>query len=358
MSEGVDDLMTEPPRPGFITDLGVCTPLGLAAPAVEAAMRAGIFPAAETSTLGPGGDLLPAVHLQLLPAELGRVGRILRLAELALEDLAQAAEPNGGPAPTVFMALPPAAPDLDDALLDRMGDTVDAGLSGGFQGMYVYRQGRSAFFYALHACLTALAAGKCEAAVVGAADSWCAPATLVRLAADQRHLASSTLEGIIPGEGAAFLHVLRADREAPGDRPPRAALLATATAAEPRHFHQAEPCQGEGLTAVFRALREHPWGQGKRADLLYTCETGEHFWAEELSHASLRNPALMPEPFVRTTAAEAFGDLGAASGAVMLAMGVLALARRPGGELPPLLLMCGSSDDGHLGGCLVQGLRP
>jgi len=92
---------------------------------------------------------------------------------------------------------------------------------------------------------------------------------------------------------------------------------------------------------------------------MYTCETGEHFWSEEFSLAYLRNIAIMPEPFIRTMAAESFGDLGAAAGGVMIAMGVHALARIGARLVPnPLLLVCGSSDDGHVGACLIQGPAP
>lgn len=66
----------------------------------------------------------------------------------------------------------------------------------------------------------------------------------------------------------------------------------------------------------------------------------------------------MPEPFTRTTAAEGLGDLGAAAGAVMTALGLCWLARplRPFAPRSPqpLLMVCGSSDDGHVGACLIE----
>src|SRR5690606_40613023 len=94
---------------------------------------------------------------------------------------------------------------------------------------------------------------------------------------------------------------------------PRGTLFCCATAREPRHLRQSAPNTAEGLTAVFRALRTDPATGGRRADLLLTSETGEPFWTEELAMAYLRNVALMPEPFTRTTAAEGLGDLGAAA---------------------------------------------
>ena len=108
---------------------------------------------------------------------------------------------------------------------------------------------------------------------------------------------------------------------------------------------------------MFRTLREQPWSRDRRADALYTCETGESFWAEELSMAYLRNGPLMPEPFRRLMAAEAFGDMGAASGAVLLAIGLHAGGCRLEVGMPSVLLFCGSSDNGHVGACLVERLQ-
>lgn len=93
-----------------------------------------------------------------------------------------------------------------------------------------------------------------------------------------------------------------------------------------------------------------------RAGLLHftETETGERFFAQEFIAAYLRNTAIMPEPFSKCMAAEGFGDLGTAAGGVMFALGIHVLARSRRGPRPHLLL-CGSSDDGPVGACLVEG---
>ena len=351
--------MTHVAVPGLITGSALCTPLGLTVAAAEAAVRAGILPIAETPTLGRGGEPLRACALDLLDRGLARGDRLHQLAALALDELGPTLGDGDGPSPAVFLAMPDPAEDDEDgsgeaakaAVLGLLAERIP----GGPEGVWLFRQGRSAFFFALQAALEAIAEGRHAAALVGAVDSLCAPATLRRLDAAQRLIGASPRGGVIPGEGAGFVLIERAYPARVSNRVASAAVVAVATGHETHHFLQDEPNRADGLTAVFRMLAEHPWGRGRRADVLMTCETGESFWAEELSLAYLRNPSLMPEPFTRTMAAEAFGDVGAAAGAVLMAVGVQGLARLTKQDDPPLLLVCGSSDDGHVGGCLVQG---
>src|SRR5690606_26668087 len=70
------------------------------------------------------------------------------------------------------------------------------------------RRGRGAFFVALEAAQRALLARDCDTALVGAVDSLCAPGPLERLARERRLLGPDP-EGVIPGEGAAFLLLAR-----------------------------------------------------------------------------------------------------------------------------------------------------
>lgn len=171
--------------------------------------------------------------------------------------------------------------------------------------------------------------------------------------------AAGRTEGLIPGEGAGFLLVERQSGISHHSHG-FAMLIGTSTGRESNHFRQGSPNNGDALTAVLQSLCKVSPAPGVRADLLYTCETGERFWAEELLMACLRNPGLVPEPFVRTIAAESFGDLGAAAGAIMVGLGLHALAhhQRTQQIAAPILLVCGSADDGEVGASLMQGLSP
>jgi 3-oxoacyl-[acyl-carrier-protein] synthase I len=334
-----------------ISGMGACTPLGLSAAATEAAFRAGLMPASEIGLKSGGGEPIRALYLDLLPKKQPRCNRMVELAAHALDDLTKSAPGLASDTASAFVGLP----ELDEESFGSVSTAITSLLRVRMpvpDPPLFFCQGRSALFFALAAALDALSSGDCERAVVGAVDSLCAPETLQALDAEHRLLGPDS-DGIIPGEGAAFLLLERSPVSAES-----ATIVAASTGREARHFRQSLPNNAKALTGVLRALRKLPAARGRQADLLFTCETGEHFWSQEFALAYLRNAAIMPEPLRKTMAAESFGDLGAAAGSMMLVMGVYALSRMANRRQPErLFLLCGCSDDGHLGACLVEGPR-
>lgn len=334
-----------------ILGVGASTSVGVTATASAAAFRAGVvrFREIDESVADP----IRASYLSQIPWGGTCPERALALTRRALADLARSIPLD--PASRLAAWIGVAESEPEGAAVERaLSEQLRVAFPRLVGPPVFLRRGRGAFFVALEAAQRALLACECDVALVGAADSLCAPEPLERLARERRLLGPDP-EGVIPGEGAAFLLLARPGLVAR----PRGTLLCCATAREPRHLRQDAPNTAEALTAVFRALRTDPATRGRRADLLLTSETGEPFWTAELTMAYLRNVALMPEPFTRTTAAEGLGDLGAAAGAVMTAIGLCWLAR-PAGQFAPrsrqsLLMVCGSSDDGHVGACLLEG---
>lgn len=333
--------------------------------ATFAAFRAGLMAVSETSTIGRDGEPMRASYLRNVTAR-GRAARMLELAQAALDDLESDTPLDARRRTAVFIGLPDQA-DLSDVdasafiklfravLVPRIRDVDGA--------IHTFRHGRAAFFFALEAAFGALLRERYDAAIVGSADSLCSPDALSMLDSMRRISGPAIPQGLIPGEGAAFALLERSPPATVAQPGVPALLLSVASGHEARHFLQSLPCAGEAMTSVLRAVREHPVAGSRRADLLYTCETGERFWTEELSMAYLRNEALMPEPFVRTMAGEAFGDAGAAAGAVLFGMALSVLAGGRGRSLGEAraehpaqrLLLCGSSDRGQVGACLLQG---
>lgn len=335
-----------------ITGAGVCTPLGLTALASLAAFRAGMIRASETDLVGRDGEPIRASYLSRLPADSTHQERVLGLSTWALDDLLRQARPAPATRVQAFIALPGSGHGYEaQALAQAVTRLITSRLPALSRPRFFF-QGRSALFFALQSAVDALAAGECEEALVGGADSLCSPGKLKKLDAERRLLVSGG-DGLIPGEGSAFLWLGRPGRTAAAPGSPLAAVLCVATAKEDRHFLQEQPCTADALSSLFATLAHHPSMQGHAASLLYTCETGERFWAQEFMAAYLRNTPLMPEPFAKTMAGESFGDLGASAGGVMLGIGAQLLHRRHRGS-PSRLLLCGSSDDGHVGACVMQ----
>ncbi|MCP3143643.1 beta-ketoacyl synthase N-terminal-like domain-containing protein [Pyxidicoccus xibeiensis] len=290
---------------------------------------------------------------------MSRFERMAAMSDWAFEDMRLPASIRTGTRAALVLALPDADADLffdAEAFAERWAQKVKTYLPGAAGPVRVLQQGRSAFFFAVEHAISLLERRECEAVVIGAVDSLCSPEVLRHLEGEGRLLQAEG-HGTIPGEGAAFVLLERAGaRRMAEETPPLGWMRGAATAFESCHFLQDAPNTAQALASVFRQLR-HRWSE--RADLLYTCETGEPFWVAELSMAYLRNVPLMPEPFVRMLAASSFGDLGAAAGGIMAGMGLLSLARlrRPAGTPPPVLLSYGSAERGHVGGCLMQAVR-
>ena len=335
---------------------GACTPLGFSAEASFAAMRAGLVAFTQGPTFGSSGEPIKVSALLGGDSAPGQGGRLEALALGAFADLDPVASLAQAGRVGLFLGLPDAREcpeEVASDLLQALSRAVEFAASVRLATVRRHGRGRSAFFFALRDAMAALDAGDCDSAIVGAVDSLCSPVVMKRLDGERRLLGAVSSDGVIPGEAAAFAVLVAAHRrDSIGQQP---LLLCTAVEREANHFGQTQANTARAMSAALREVRTHRSVAQSRADLLFTCETGERFWIDELSMAYFRNVALMPEPFVRTTAAEAFGDLGAASGAVQFAMGLHALARpKLDGTLNKLLLLCGASDDGCLGACMVQ----
>jgi 3-oxoacyl-[acyl-carrier-protein] synthase I len=337
-----------------VLKVGVCTALGLNARSSHAAFRAGLLYAEEVELSGIA-EPVRAARLTTLAPDAALLGRLGALVDRALQDVGDFAL-SAQSRVEAFVAVPDADRLADAELETVLRPILSSHLPGlAHSELRWYREGRAGFFFALQAAIVGLAAGACELALVGGFDSLCAPPTLLELALGGRVLGVSS-DGTIPGEAAAF--ALLASPRSARRHESVGEVLCAASGREVHHFGQSEPNTADALTRALREVREHPAARGVRSDLLYTCETGERFWAEEFTLAYFRNTSIMPEPFARTMAAECFGDTGAASGAVLFGVGMLELARPPReDELAGArsLLLCGSSDQGQVGACLLRG---
>lgn len=348
--------MPEAARLSGVLAAGVCTSLGYTVEASFAAQRAGLVAFVSGPDRGADGELVKTSPVAALKPLRDTAIRLEALALDALGDMRLQPRGGGFARLGLFVGLPHEAhfPAADArGLLQALSDGIAADTGSAPDLIRSNGVGRGAFFFALHDALEALDAGECDGAIVGAVDSLCAPVGVLRLDRAKRLLGAVSSDGLIPGEGAAFVLIAAAQLADPLHC--RAHVLCASIGREARHFGHEEPNTARAMSAALRKVLTSPSVGRRRADLLYTCETGERYWTDELSLAYFRNVALMPEPFVRMTAAEAFGDLGAAAGAVQFVMGLRALARpKLNGRPNDLLLVCGSSDDGHLGVCMVQ----
>lgn len=333
----------------WVIGLGLCTPLGLDAATALVEAAAGSTNFVEVEVRARNGAPLFAACLTALNG-FGRNERIRALARRAAWEALEQARRSGLMTRDVpvYIGLPEAGDiDVDTGRLRDALDGIAGDMRLRFPDGWACTQGRAGFFHALERALAVLDHDVADAVLVGGADSLCDALTLQGLVAKGR-IQGSSPDGFIPGEGAGFVVLVRADRSA-RHVPGAFSVLATHLA---QHRGEAGATVGTSLASVFRALRRSPLLASTRCHHLVSCQTGESRWATEFAVAYLRNGELFPEPMAYDFVAEYFGACGAASGALAMGLAQHHLARLGVSE-PARVLAYGSSDEGFVGACVL-----
>ncbi|MCX4240340.1 beta-ketoacyl synthase N-terminal-like domain-containing protein [Paraliomyxa miuraensis] len=357
-----------------IVGAGLSCPLGLRLDQAISAIDAGIVRFADVPAASPGprpdASSSTTTKLQRVKASIledpdpgrTRTERALFFARHALAEAVTGLRRlfTTKPVPCLLAvpeAIGPSTPDL--AAIKRALATVAADVGGlqlSLRSTWMFSEGRAGVFQALEVAMPLLGAGYCDLTVVGGLDSLVAPDVLTALVELERVRSDRAHDGIVPGEGAAFL-VLAHPRVLAAEST-LATLHAVAVAEEPRPVLDPRPRQAEGLTSVFLQLREQ---LGTRVDEVISAQTGQGFYGRQLAHAHLRNTTLMPDPLELCELGPRLGDVGAAAGSIALACAVGRM--RPPifvnrAQPPRSALAYGMSEHGAVGGCVVTPAQP
>lgn len=354
----------------LIRRAGVITPIGLGLGETASSARARVARLGEIAWLDrrrqpyiagtvPDDALEPLVP-PLAGAVTARESRMLRLAQAALEETLGVGawlEPGRPPAASGPVPLLLALPESDQGVsparfLDRL-DQQAPGLIDRARSVAAPR-GRAAGLMALREAGTRLRRGDAQAVLVGGVDCLVDLAVLARLDRAGRLRTELNSDGLTPGEGAGFVLLTRGDGHAGDDAPPLAALRAVHHAVEPGHLHAQAPYLGEGLAQAVGGLIDGAELPGPVASV-YLSFNGERYWAREFGVARLRRAAAFADDARIEHPAECFGDLGAAHGAVLLALAAHALHH---GHRPSPGLVCAASDHGDRAAALLLRHEP
>lgn len=339
-----------------LVSVGLCTPLGYTTRATQCAIAAGLSCFKDTEVKDRQGEPARAAWLENLNADASRDERIAYFGTRAMHQCLAEVELGQFEDLPVFVALPEEgsggsfSPDVVKSALQRETPS-GANLDWSPQ---TYSGGRAGFFQALDAAVTEINRKSKSAALVGGCDSLCDRESLDALVRKRRILGADSFDGLIPGEGAGFLLLMEAGAARKSQLQQLALIENCALGRDAEPFTARSPWHAVGLTQLFNQLRlADP--NAPRVDAFFSCQTGESFWAKELSLASMRNPSLMPEPQRELLLAENLGDVGAAAGAIQVAM-VLHIHSR-GQSLNRKLeraLVYGAADGGDVGGCIIS----
>ncbi len=201
--------------------------------------------------------------------------------------------------------------------------------------------GHAGGFLALENACRQLRRGEALFCLVGGADSWLSPERLeaVDYAGDLHSVNFSW--GFTPGEGAGFCVVTTGEMARRCGLVPLAELLAVATAQETKLMGTKTVCLGEGLTTAFRGVLSAGLAPAQRIAHCYCDFNGETYRAEEYGFSICRTREGFEDPGSFTAAAQAWGDVGAASGPLSLILPLAAWSR--GYAKGPVTLAFGSS---------------
>lgn len=358
-------------EPTLIIASGLVTALGIGVGQNAAHVRAGISAFAESDFVDtrfkrivaavlPAADLAPsAPSAGSDPAGVSaRTSELIRLAGMAADEALQGsiAITAAAPVPT-WCAWPEYETQvpLDLARLARAVQTQ----TGGRIAVQVHapendspeksgasQRGRAGGLAALAAARASIAAGAPLALVI-AADSLLQQYVLGTLLMQQRIKTERLSDGLIPGMGAAALLLASPAAATRLGLTPLARIAGVGCATEAGHFANEGDWQGDALaTAAHTALAD----DAVPVAGLWSTMTGERCWAGEFGVTQVRCRARVPPTAVVHHPADAWGDLGAASGVALIALAIAA-HHRGWAQLPALVLA--SSDFGGRGAALV-----
>ncbi|WP_244827402.1 beta-ketoacyl synthase N-terminal-like domain-containing protein [Caballeronia sp. TF1N1] len=332
-----------------LVGVGAATPLGRTAEASVAAARAGIAGFnAHPYMIDSRGDPFVAAMAPYLEASLGCDARMARLVATAARDAVRSLPDTIREAAhlAVLIGLPEPRPGVGATLADDLSASVThALLAEGWRGPWVKTlpRGNAAGLMALEIACAALRTGRATFVLAGGADSHIEADTLEWLDASERLHVPINGWGYIPGEAAGFCLLCTADTARAHGLATLGVLGPTANAIEPNRIYTETVCIGEGLTkCVQRALAGLP--ADARIDDTICDQNGEAYRADEFGFMLARTSQRFADPGDFQAPADCWGDVGAASGPLFVALA--AFAARKGYAKGPRTLLWASSIGG------------
>jgi 3-oxoacyl-[acyl-carrier-protein] synthase I len=345
----------------MVVACGTMTPVGLSAPETAASTRSRVQRLTEIEwrdsrfrnfTVG----IVPEEGLPDLDSELAnlplsyREARMLRLAAVPLQEALVALPNTASTIPLLLgtselqTTVPLNTADFLARLITHTTSRLDLSQSKALP------QGRASGLLAVNEAIELLMHGRAEFVLVGGIDSYVDLYIMGTLDMHKRVRTEVTPDGFTPAEGAGFILLTRTEIAKKYDLSGLAQIIGCSKGRELGHIYSDEPYRGEGLAETFEALFAHV-RTGPPVGCVYASFNGEHYWAKEFGVAMLRHRSRFADDYQMEHPSECFGDVGAASGAVMLALACLGIDA--GYRRSPVLIYC-SSDYGDRAAVLID----
>ena len=335
--------------------VGAGTPFGLVALTAAGAARAGICRIREYPFVTASGEPMMVASDGKLPTTLEGAERLLPLAHSVLEEvagtLATAPRPYRGHV-DLWLSLPEARPGLSERDVETTAASLAAALraSGTPLRAEVVGRGHAGVARGIERAVQATARGEESLMVVLGVDSYLHPETFVWLEGN-RSFGPDARSGFAPGEGAGCLVLASARLRKSLGLPCLAVVGGVGTAQERRLPGSETGSFGEGMTAAVLAALARSSLPSEAVDTVYCDLNGERYRSEEWGFVALRAPSAF-RALRYEAPADCWGDMGAASGALLGMLAVRSWAR--GYARGPRALVMTGSTSGLRGAILLQ----
>ncbi len=308
-----------------IVATGARTPVGLRAPTSAAAVRAGICRHGFHPTMidGAGDPLRFALDGRLDP-ELRGSARAEVLAVSAMRECLEPLASLGRVSLSLWVGLPEERPGWSQSSSDAVMRALSGELMRWTQPDRVMSvpRGHAAGLVALELALCDLQSGRTHACVIGGVDTYLHHATIDWLDETRQLLTSTNRSAFVPGEAGGFF-VVTTDATARAWRlPALATIRGVATSVEPNTIKSGRVCTGEGLTAAIRDATLPLRLPVEKIASTYCDINGERYRSEEFLYVPLRSWAPFVDANRYEAPADAWGDVGAASGPLYVVLAV------------------------------------
>jgi 3-oxoacyl-[acyl-carrier-protein] synthase-1 len=324
-----------------ITATGMVSGVGSDTAASCAAIRCAIDNFQETGFIDQSGEWILGCEVALDQPWRGRT-KLIKMAAAAIRESLQGMASFDASQTPMMLCLPEQErpgrfiDDDNQLFLDLQSEL---GLEF-HQRSRVIASGHVSVSLALRHAHNLIYQAECERVLIAATDSLLVASSLTHWEQQERLLTSSNSNGFIPGEAAAALVV---------ESPSRVqgtclCCLGLGFGIEPAPVDSGEPLRADGLVAAIRdAVADAGCDMGD-LDFRITDLSGEQYYFKEASLALART-LKMPKPeFDLWHPADCIGEVGAALGAVMLA--VLKTACEKGYSQGHRILAHMGNDDG------------
>jgi hypothetical protein len=339
-----------------VAGCGAVTAVGLSWTQTCSAVRAGISAVAESDFLLEGADwervVTASVNLRPRASDSSPGARMGAMARLALEECAGSLALSTFSVAVLLCAPEPSRVErLNQWFGGDLERTLRRSVLKGFHPLSrLFWRGHAGVIAALGEAAALLRHPGVDACIVGGVDSMLNAMDLERLELSWRLQREGVPYGLVPGEGAAFMALVRSDASLHAGLPQIVGVGVDAEDARTAAASNAHPT-GKGMVRALQAavlqagLHESAIGlrisdlNGERYRAMDSLLTVSRFYRTDRKGLPIWHPA------------ESFGDAGAAAGALLIQLACHGLTT---GYAPTSTIACeSSSDDGTRAACIV-----